>query len=141
MFAVASPQPVPKMWTEVGRLVLLQLVLTELRCAEGKRLFSGRGLASPPRRETRRGIAVRRHSAPMRCARCIFTHDSQLHRGSRPTQVTIRIREACCRTRVQIQVGVRGEHDVAKAQFCFRCLLLQFYTLKLNCGSKSLRDL
>lgn len=34
------------MWTDVGRLVLLQLFLTELLCAEGKELFHGGGLAS-----------------------------------------------------------------------------------------------
>lgn len=60
VFALAWPQPVPKMWTEVGRLVLLQLFLTELRCADGKRRYPGGGLASPPQSETRRGIAVRR---------------------------------------------------------------------------------
>ncbi|TWW58222.1 Low-density lipoprotein receptor-related protein 8 [Takifugu flavidus] len=41
------------MWTDVGRLVLLQLFLTELLCAEGKTLFRGGGLASPPRRGNR----------------------------------------------------------------------------------------
>ncbi|CAG11572.1 unnamed protein product [Tetraodon nigroviridis] len=74
------------MWTEVGRLVLLQLFLTELRCAEGKRLFPRGGLASPPQRQTRRGIAVRRQPGLMRSARWVFTHDSHLDRGSHPGQ-------------------------------------------------------
>lgn len=39
------------MWTDVGRLVLLQLFLTELLCAEGKTLF--------PRRRTRISAAER----------------------------------------------------------------------------------
>lgn len=36
--------------------MLLQLFLTELLCAEGKTLFPGGGLVSPPQRETRWGI-------------------------------------------------------------------------------------
>lgn len=144
------------MWTEVGRLVLLQLFLTELRCAEGKRLAGsspGGGLASPPQRETRRGFALRRQPGLMRRAGCIFTHDSHLDHGSRPAgrpepdqEETVRNRGACCRTRVQMHFGVKGENDVVKAQLRFRLETgffsssFQFKTLKLNCVSKKLQE-
>lgn len=109
------------MWTDVGRLVLLQLFLTELLCAEGKTLFRGGGRASPPQRETRRGIGVCRRSALVRRAGWVFTHGSHLDRGARAARGSNAVRrwqsgwrEVCCRTRVQIQVGVKGENDLVE---------------------------